>query len=175
MSQPTLRDATRADLPAITAIYEHAVRHGTASYELEPPTLAEMGERFAALKAGGFPYIVVEEGGEILGYAYAGPFRARPAYRFIVENSIYLAPAMQGRGLGRLLLAALVERCTALGFRQMIAVIGDSPRQAGSVGLHKALGFHHVGILQDVGFKHGHWCDSLLMQRALGEGGTTKP
>src|SRR5690606_1457638 len=118
-----------------TAIYEHAVLHGTSSYELEPPTLAEMGERFAALKAGGFPYIVAEEDGGILGYAYAGPFRARPAYRFIVENSIYLAPAVQGRGLGRLLLSALVERCTALGFRQVIAVIGDGGAHSASVKL----------------------------------------
>lgn len=175
MSQPTLRDATRADLPAITAIYEHAVRHGTASYELEPPTLAEMGERLAALKAGGFPYIVVEEGGEILGYAYAGPFRARPAYRFIVENSLYLAPAMQGRGLGRLLLAALVERCTALGFRQMIAVIGDGGAHSASVKLHERMGFRHCGRMEGSGYKLGRWLDTVFMQLAMNGGASLPP
>ena len=175
MSRPALRDAIRADLPAITAIYEHAVRHGTATYELEPPSLAEMGERFAALKADGFPYIVAEEAGEILGYAYAGPFRARPAYRFIVENSIYLAPAMQGRGLGRLLLAALVERCIALGFRQMIAVIGDGGAHSASVKLHERMGFRHCGRMEGSGYKLGRWLDTVFMQLAMNGGASLPP
>jgi phosphinothricin acetyltransferase len=175
MSQPALRDATRADLPAITAIYEHAVLHGTSSYELEPPTLAEMGDRFAALKAGGFPYIVAEEDGGILGYAYAGPFRARPAYRFVVENSIYLAPAVQGRGLGRLLLSALVERCTALGFRQVIAVIGDGGAHSASVKLHERMGFRHCGRMEGSGYKLGRWLDTVFMQLPMNGGADLPP
>lgn len=175
MSLPALRDATRADLAAITAIYEHAVLHGTATYELEPPTLAEMGERFAALEEGGFPYIVAEAGGDILGYAYAGPFRARPAYRFIVENSIYLAPAAQGRGLGRLLLAELVARCTALGFRQMIAVIGDGGADSASVKLHERMGFRHCGRMKGSGYKLGRWLDTVFMQLAMNGGAGLPP
>jgi phosphinothricin acetyltransferase len=123
----------------------------------------------------GFPYIVAEIGGMLAGYAYAGPFRSRPAYRLTIENSVYIAPDMQGRGIGRALLAALIEACEARGFRQMIAVIGDSTKQAASIGLHETLGFRHIGILQDVGFKHGRWLDSVLMQRELGAGATTAP
>jgi L-amino acid N-acyltransferase YncA len=170
-----IRPATTADIPAITRIYAHSVTHGTASFELTPPDEAEMARRMGELVGKGFPYLAAEAGDEIAGYAYAALYRTRPAYRFTVEDSVYIAPHSHRRGVGRALLAALIEECTARGYRQMIAVIGDSPRQAGSVGLHKALGFHHVGILQDVGFKHDHWCDSLLMQRALGPGATTKP
>lgn len=171
----TIRPATPADIPAITRIYEHAVVHGTASFELEPPDEAEMARRMAEILGKGFPYLAAEVGGTVAGYAYAALYRARPAYRFTVENSVYVAPALQRKGAGRALLAALIEACAARGFRQMIAVIGDSPRQQASVALHAALGFRRAGVLDHVGFKHGHWCDTLLMQRDLGDGGTTAP
>jgi L-amino acid N-acyltransferase YncA len=170
-----IRPAKIADIPAITAIYAHAVTHGTASFELEPPDEAEMARRMADILSKGYPYIVAEADGVLGGYAYSGPYRARPAYRHTVENSVYVAHATHRRGVGRALLAALIEATAARGFRQMIAVIGDSAEQAASIGLHAALGFRHVGILQDVGFKHGRWLDSVLMQRALGEGASTKP
>lgn len=175
MTQATLRPATRADLPAITAIYAHAVTDGTASYELTPPTLGEMSERFAALEKGRYPYIVAEENGRILGYAYAGPFRPRPAYRFVVENSIYLAPDLQGRGLGRLLLAGLIERATEAGFRQMIAVIGDGRPDSASVKLHEKMGFRHSGRLEGSGYKHGRWLDTVFMQLEMNGGRTLPP
>jgi phosphinothricin acetyltransferase len=129
----------------------------------------------ADLTAKGFPYLVAEADGVLGGYAYCGPYRARPAYRHTVENSVYVAHDMHRRGVGRVLLAALIEASAAAGFRQMIAVIGDSPKQAASIGLHEAAGFRHVGILQDVGFKHGRWLDSVLMQRELGAGAKTAP
>jgi len=175
MTQPALRAATRDDLAAITQIYADAVANGTASYELTPPTLAEMTERFAALEKGGYPYIVAEEDGRILGYAYAGPFRPRPAYRFVVENSIYMAPDMQGRGIGRLLLTGLVERATQAGFRQMIAVIGDGRPDSASVKLHEAMGFRHCGRLEGSGYKHGRWLDTVFMQLAMNGGNTLPP
>jgi L-amino acid N-acyltransferase YncA len=170
-----IRPASSADIAAITGIYAEAVMHGTASFELEPPDEAEMARRMRELMHNGFPYLTAESGGAIAGYAYAGPYRARPAYRLTVEDSVYVAPNAQRRGVGRALLAALVAASEACGHRQMIAVIGDSTRQDASIGLHAALGFHHVGILQDVGFKHGRWLDSLLMQRALAKGSTTAP
>ena len=142
---PVVRPAARADIAAITEIYADAVRGGTASYELEPPSQDEMTSRFDALKQGGFPYLVGETDGAVVGYAYAGPFRPRPAYRFIVENSIYLAPAARGLGIGSLLLARLIEEAAALGFRQMIAVIGDGTDGSASVRLHKKMGFRHCG------------------------------
>ncbi|HZL29744.1 MAG TPA: GNAT family N-acetyltransferase [Pseudolabrys sp.] len=169
------RPATPADIPAITRIYAESVLHGTASFELTPPDEAEMARRMRELTETGFPYLAAEANGELAGYAYAALYRTRPAYRWTVEDSVYISPAHQRGGVGRALLTALIEACTQRGFRQMIAVIGDSPNQAGSVGLHRALGFAHVGIVHDVGFKHGHWRDTLLMQRVLGEGGTTKP
>ena len=175
MNDTILRAATRADLPAITEIYAHAVTSGTASYELEPPAMAEMTERFAALDKGGYPYIVAEEGGRIVGYAYAGPFRPRPAYRFIVEDSIYLAPDIQGRGIGRLLLAGLIERATAAGFRQMIAVIGDGRPDSASVKLHEKAGFSHCGRLEGSGYKHGRWLDTVFMQLAMNGGNSLPP
>jgi len=170
-----IRPATLSDVPAITRIYAHAVEHGTASFELTPPDQAEIARRMSDLTAEGYPYLAAEIDGTLAGYAYAGPYRARPAYRLTVEDSVYIAPAMHRRGVGRALLAALIDAAAARGYRQMIAVIGDSGNQAGSIGLHEAAGFRHVGILQDVGFKHGRWLDSVLMQRALGDGGTTKP
>src|ERR1022692_3065719 len=174
MSVP-IRPAPFADIPAITRIYAHAVEHGTASFELTPPDEAEMARRMNDLIGKGYPYLVAEIGSVLLGYAYVGPYRARPAYRLTVEDSVYIAPDSHRRGVGRALLAALIEAAAARDFRQMIAVIGDSTRQAASIGLHEALGFRHVGILQDVGFKHGRWLDSVLMQRALGPGAKTNP
>ncbi len=170
----TVRPATEADLPAITVIYAHAVLNSTASYEYDPPSLAEMTARFEALKAGQFPYLAAEADGAVIGYAYASHFRTRPAYRFTVEDSIYLAPEAQGRGFGKLLLVELIAQCEALGFRQMIAVIGDGAVNLASVGLHAALGFQHSGRIEGSGFKFGRWCDTLLMQRAL-NGGTGAP
>ena len=171
----SIRDAALADIPAITRIYAHAVRFGTASFELEPPDESEMLARFYALMGSGHPYIVTESEGTILGYAYAGPFRPRPAYRHSVEDSVYVAPEAHRRGLGRALLDALIEQCTDAGFRQMIAVIGDSTLQAASIGLHAAAGFRMIGTLDAVGFKHGRWLDSVYMQRALGAGAETLP
>jgi L-amino acid N-acyltransferase YncA len=171
----TLRPARTSDVPAVTRIYAHAVEQGTASFELIAPDEAEMGRRMQHLLAGNFPYLTAEVAGVVCGYAYAGPYRERLAYRWTVEDSVYIASDMHGRGIGRALLKALIETSEARGFRQMIAVIGDSTKQASSFGLHAALGFQHVGILQDVGFKHGRWLDSVLMQRALGDAGSTNP
>jgi len=171
----SLRPATRADMDTVTDIYAHAVRHGTASYELDPPSRVDMAVRYAALHDGGYPYIVAEEAARgVVGYAYAGPFRPRPAYRFIVEDSVYIAPDCQGRGLGRLLLQDLVKECEALGFRQILAVIGDGSPESPSVRLHEALGFRHSGTLEGSGFKHGRWLDTVVMQLSL-NGGTSVP
>ena len=163
----SIRPATPADIPAITRIYEHAVRHGTASFELEPPDDAEMDRRMRALLDGGFPYLAAESGGELFGYAYAGYYRTRPAYRFTVEDSIYIAPQAQRRGVGRALLDRLIAESESRGFRQMLAVIGDSANAA-SIELHHDAGFRMVGTFENVGFKFGRWLDSVMMQRALG-------
>ena len=175
MSSVSIRPTELGDISAITRIYAHAVEYGTASFELDPPDEAEMARRMSDLISNGFPYIVAELDGVLAGYAYAGPFRARLAFRPTVENSVYVATSMQRRGVGRALLAALIEAAAALGFRQMIAVIGDSSKQAASIGLHEAAGFRHVGVLENIGFKHGRWLDSVLMQRALGPGAATPP
>ena len=165
-----IRSCRAEDLPAIAAIYGEAVRTGTASFELEPPGLAEMSERWRVLVEEGYPYLAAEaEDGSVVGYAYASAYRARPAYRSSVENSVYVAPHVQGRGIGRRLLDALVEAAEAQSFRQMIAVIGDS-RNITSIRLHTAAGFTPVGTLKDVGWKHGRWLDTVLMQRRLGPG-----
>ncbi|GJD52002.1 Phosphinothricin N-acetyltransferase [Methylobacterium crusticola] len=169
-----LRPCLDGDIAAVTAIYAHAVRTGRASFELEPPDEAEMRRRRAGLVAGGHPYLVAVRDGAVLGYAYAGPYRARPAYRATVENSVYVHPDHAGQGLGRLLLAGLVAAATQAGFRQMVAVIGDSANTA-SIGLHAALGFASVGVLRAVGWKHGTWLDTVLMQRALGPGADEPP
>ena len=178
MSDISIRDATPADIPAITRIYAHAVRHGTASFELDPPDSNEMARRLEALIAGGFPYLVAEAESEmesgILGYAYAGPYRARPAYRFTVEDSVYIAPDAQRRGLGRLLLDRLIAESETRGYRQMIAVIGDSAQHA-SIALHAALGFRMIGTFEAVGYKFDRWLDSVLMQRPLGKGSSAPP
>jgi L-amino acid N-acyltransferase YncA len=174
MSDISIRPATPADIPAITQIYAHAVRHGTASFELEPPDEAEMARRQRALYDGGYPYLVAESGGAIMGYAYAGPYRARPAYRFSVENSVYVAPQAHRRGIGRLLLDRLISDCEARGYRLMIAVIGDSA-QAPSIELHRAAGFKLVGAFEGVGYKFDRWLDTVLMQRPLGKGSSAPP
>jgi phosphinothricin acetyltransferase len=174
MSAPEIRAATEADLPAITEIYQHAVRYGTATFELVPPDLAEMTRRFRALTDGGFPYLVAVVEGRVIGYAYAGPYRPRPAYRFTVENSVYLQPSTHRRGIGLQLLRRLIPECEARGYRQMIAVIGDSAN-AGSIGLHTRCGFQMIGTHADVGLKFGRWLDTVMMQLALGEGGSTVP
>jgi phosphinothricin acetyltransferase len=171
----SIRPAKTSDIPAITRIYTHGVVHGTSSFELTPPDEAEMARRMNELVSKGFPYLAAEVGGVLGGYAYAGLYRTRPAYRHTLEDSVYVAPDMHRHGIGRALLVALIEAAEARGFRQMIAVIGDSPNQAASIGLHEAAGFRHVGILQDVGFKFDGWRDTLLMQRALGTGSRTKP
>ncbi len=169
-----VRPSLDADLPAIAAIYAHAVVHGTASFELDPPGEAEMARRRAAVLEGGYPYLVAERDGAILGYAYAGPYRTRPAYRSTVEDSIYVAPDAQGQGIGRRLLATLIEACEARDFRLMVAVIGDEESK-GSIGLHESLGFEPVGILKGIGYKHGRWLSTVLMQRSLGRGTTEPP
>jgi phosphinothricin acetyltransferase len=174
MSSPEIRPATEADLPAITKIYEHAVLRGTATFELTPPDLTEMSRRFRSLMEGGFPYFVGVLDGRVGGYAYAGPYRPRPAYRFTVENSIYLDPAIHRRGLGLVLLRRLIEESEKRGYRQMIAVIGDSAN-AGSIGVHTRCGFQMIGTHPDVGLKFGRWLDTVMMQLPLGEGGKTVP
>jgi phosphinothricin acetyltransferase len=175
MSSLVIRPAEAGDLSRITAIYADAVRHGTASYELEPPTLAEMTGRFEALRAGGFPYLAAEGDGGVFGYAYAGPFRPRPAYRFIVEDSVYVAPEAKGRGVGLALMRTLVEAVRALGFRQIVAVIGDGSPQSASVRLHEKLGFVHAGRLEGSGYKHGRWLATTFMQLALNGGADVPP
>lgn len=170
-----IRDAADADLPAIHAIYAHHVANGLGTFEETPPTLEEMRARRAAIVEKGLPWLVATgENGAILGYAYAGPFRPRSAYRFAVEDSIYVGANAARQGVGKKLLAELIARCQAWGARQMLAVIGDSGN-AGSIGVHKALGFEHGGIMHAVGFKHGRWVDVVIMQRALGDGRDTLP
>lgn len=166
-----IRPATEADMAAVTAIYAHHVRTSVATFELEPPDVAEMTRRYAALCDKGLPWLVAEEDGEVGGYAYAGPYRTRPAYDWTLEDSIYIRADRIGRGLGRALLAPLIERCADLGYRQMVAVIGGGPDDnPGSAALHRACGFQPVGVLNAVGWKFGRWVDSLLMQRPLGPG-----
>jgi L-amino acid N-acyltransferase YncA len=163
---PRLRPASQGDLAAIAAIYEPEVRHGTATFELEPPDAAELGRRLAKVRAAGLPWLVAELDGRVGGYAYAAPYRDRPAYRFTVEDSVYLAAEARGRGLGQRLLGAVIEASRDAGMRQMVAVIGDSANVA-SVRLHRNCGFADVGTLRDVGFKLGRWLDTVLMQRSL--------
>jgi L-amino acid N-acyltransferase YncA len=170
-----IRAAAPADLDRITGIYADAVRNGTASYELEPPSRTDMESRFRAITDAGLPYLVAEGRGGVLAYAYAGPFRPRPAYRFIVEDSIYVAPEGQGQGLGTLLLQRLIDEVRALGFRQMIAVIGDGRPDSASVRLHERLGFRHSGRLEGSGYKHGRWLDTVFMQLAMNGGNGSPP
>ena len=166
-----VRSAGESDIPQLAAIYEHHVLHGLATFELDPPDAAEMARRHANVTARGLPYLVAEIDGRIAGYAYAGPYRARPAYRFTVEDSIYLRHDCAGRGIGSALLPALISACATAGCRQMVAVIGDSANLA-SIRLHAKFGFARAGLLPAVGWKFNRWVDSVLMQRALGPGDT---
>jgi phosphinothricin acetyltransferase len=174
MTDVCIRTATSADIAAITRIYAGAVTYGTASFELEPPDQAEMARRQQALLTRNFPYIVAELGGAVVGYGYAGPYRDRRAYDWCVEDSLYIAPEFHRKGVGRLLLTRLVADSEARGFRQMIGVIGDSANTA-SIAVHAAVGFRLIGNFQSIGFKHGRWLDTVLMQRALGSGDTVPP
>jgi L-amino acid N-acyltransferase YncA len=170
----TIRPVAAADLGAITSIYRHHVLHGSASFETEPPAEAEMARRQALLLEQDYPYLVAERGGDIAGYAYASAYRPRIAYRNTVEDSVYLLPDAAGLGIGSLLLAALIVACEARGFRQMMAVVGDSDN-ASSIRLHQRHGFRCIGTLEAVGYKHGRWLDCVLFQRRLGAGATTPP
>ncbi len=173
-SDVLLRPAEARDIAAITQIYADAVLNGTASFELTPPDQAEMTRRYEMLVRTGYPYLAAELSGAVAGYAYAGPYRARPAYQWTVENSIYVAPRFHRRGIGLALLKRLIAEAERRGFRQMIAVIGDSA-QTPSIALHAAAGFAPVGVLRSVGFKHGKWLDTPLMQIALGKGDGAPP
>ena len=170
----TIRPARPSDIPAIAAIYGEAVRTGTASWELEPPAEAEMLKRFETITSGGYSYLVAEMGGSLAGYAYVNAYRPRLAYRYTVENSIYIDPARHGQGIGKRLLQALIDDCARRGFRQMVAVIGDSDN-VGSRKLHAALGFTLIGVAPALGYKFDRWLDQVLMQRALGDGERSAP
>lgn len=169
-----IRPSTADDLPAITAAYAWNVHHGTGTFEIEAPSDTEMARRREDVLSKGLPWLVAERDGRVLGYAYANQFRPRPAYRFCLEDSIYLAQEAQGQGVGKVLLAELIAQCEARGARQMLAVIGDSAN-AGSIGVHRALGFEPAGILKSAGWKFGRWLDVVLMQRALGQGDGIAP
>jgi len=161
-----VRPADLSDIEPIQAIYAHHVRTGLASFETEPPDSAELSRRYAQITEAGFPYLVAVNAGSVIGYAYASLFRTRAAYRFTVEDSVYVAPGFQGRGAGRMLLTELIRRCTAQGLCQMLAVIGDSDNLA-SIALHRACGFEDVGIMTRIGRKFDRWVDVVIMQRAL--------
>jgi phosphinothricin acetyltransferase len=169
-----IRPATESDADALAAIYGHHVLHGFGTFEEVPPSAAEMDERRRAIAAHGLPYLVAEEAGQVLGYAYAGPFRPRAAYRFAVEDSVYIAPGQAGKGVGRAVLSAVLDACEDLGMRQVVAVIGDS-QNAASIGLHRSLGFEHAGVGRSLGFKHGRWVDIVWMQKPLGAGDAALP
>ena len=170
----TIRPSREADLPAITAIYAHHVLHGTGTFETTPPTQVEMAARRADVLARGLPWLVAEEDGRVLGFAYCQWFKPRPAYRFSAEDSIYLHPQAHGRGLGRALLAELARQAQAAGIRKLMAVIGDSANAA-SIGVHRSEGFTPAGVFKSCGWKFGRWLDIVLMEKSLGEGDTTAP
>lgn len=171
MSDLHVDDVAAAEVEQVTAIYAHHVIHGTGTFELDPPSAQEMADRIAAVVDVGLPFLVARDATGVVGFAYAGPYRSRPAYRFTVEDSIYLSPQARGRGIGTALLTALLSRCERWGARQVIAVIGDSANVA-SVRVHEKCGFSHAGVLRSVGWKHGRWLDTVLMQRPLGAGDT---
>ena len=171
---PLIRASRDEDVAAITAIYTHHVLHGTGTFEIDPPTAQDMAARRADVLAKGLPYLVAEEAGQVLGFAYCNWFKPRPAYRFSAEDSIYVADAARGRGLGRQLLEALAVQAEAAGVRKLLAVIGDSAN-AGSIGVHRAAGFADVGVMRSVGWKFGAWRDIVLMEKPLGAGDTTAP
>lgn len=164
-----IRPGVTADLPAVTAIYADSVRRGSGSFELEPPTEDEMLRRWQEVQSKALPWLVAQAAEQVLGYAYANHFRPRPAYRFCVENSVYVDESARGRGIARLLLIELMARCEAAGARQMVAVIGDSANTA-SIALHAALGFRSAGRIEAAGWKFERWLDVVLMQRGLGHG-----
>jgi L-amino acid N-acyltransferase YncA len=170
----SIRPSSDRDVEAIAAIYRHHVLHGVASFEDEPPETGEIARRRQEILVQGLPFLVAERTGRVLGYCYAGPYRTRSAYRFSVEDSIYIDPVEVGRGIGRALLERLIDRCAAQGYRQMVAVIGGSD-QWPSIRLHRALGFTEIGVLRAIGYKFGGWVDTVLMQRALGEGAAASP
>ena len=174
MSPPLIRPAKVEDIAAITAIYRPAVVQGTASFEFEPPDEGEMRRRFEKITGDGYPYFVAEEAGRVIGYTYASQYQPRPAYRYTVEDSIYVAREAHRRGIGRALLERLIAACAERGFRQMIAVVNDWD-QISSIWLHRALGFIVIGTIHAVGFKHGRWLDSVVLQRPLGDGDVTPP
>lgn len=167
-----IRPSRDEDIAAITAIYAHHVLNGTGTFEVDPPSVADMTSRRADVLAKGLPFIVAEEAGQVIGYAYCTWFKPRPAYRFSAEDSIYLAPGVHGKGIGRALLAELAAQAERVGIRKLIAVIGDSSN-AGSIGVHRSLGFEHVGILKSCGWKFDQWLDVVLMEKALGQGDST--
>jgi phosphinothricin acetyltransferase len=169
-----IRPSTAADVPAIAAVYGWNVLHGTGTFELDAPDEADMARRRDDVLSKGLPWLVAERGGEVLGYAYANHFRPRRAYRFCLEDSIYLAPSAQGQGVGKLLLAELMAQCEARGARQMVAVIGDSSN-GGSIGVHRALGFEQTGLIKSAGWKFDRWLDVVMMQRSLGLGDSSAP
>ena len=169
-----VRAATEADAEALAAIYGDAVLHGFGTFEEEPPTPADMDGRRRAVQDQGLPYLVAEMDGRVLGFAYAGPFRPRAAYRYTLEDSVYVSPDAKGRGVGRAVLSAVIAACEALGVRQLMAVIGDSGN-SGSIGLHRALGFEQTGVGRSVGFKHGRWVDIVHMQKPLNGGDGLPP
>ena len=174
MNDLVVRPAVAGDMAAVQAIYAHHVRHGLASFEDDPPDLGVITRRWRDVVDRGLPYVVAEQAGELLGYAYAGPYRTRPAYRFTLENSVYVRDGLQQRGVGYAVMRVVLAECEARGYRQVIAVIGDSANE-GSIRLHERLGFTRAGTLAGVGFKFGRWVDSVLMQRALGEGMASTP
>ncbi|MFZ5637395.1 MAG: GNAT family N-acetyltransferase [Pseudomonadota bacterium] len=176
---PRIRDARLEDADAVRALYAHEVENGFANYEYMPPDLEEMRRRMTAIRESGHPWLIAEIDGDFAGYAYASPFRSRAGYRWTVENTVYVRPDRHRRGIGKALLEALIERCTALGHRQMIAVIGDATNAA-SIALHHAMGFEHVGTFRGIGWKAvddgpGRWLDNVQMQRPLGQGDTAPP
>ena len=169
-----VRAATEADAEALAAIYGDAVLHGFGTFEEEPPSAADMDGRRRGVQDRGLPYLVAEADGRVLGFAYAGPFRPRAAYRYTLEDSVYVSPEAKGKGVGRAVLSAVIAACEALGIRQLMAVIGDT-QNAGSIGLHRALGFEQTGVGRSVGFKHGRWVDIVHMQKALNGGDAAPP
>ena len=174
MSTASVRPAALSDIAAITRIYADAVEHGTATFEIEAPDEAEMAHRHHTLAVNGYPYLVAERAGVVAGYAYAGPYHHRAAYRWTLEDTVFVDPQFHRAGLGRLLMTQLIAAAEQAGFRQMMALVGDSAN-AGSIGLHAAVGFRRVGTLQSVGFKHGRWLDAVLMQRPLGSADSSPP
>ena len=171
---PTIRPARDEDMSAIAAIYAHHVLHGTGTFETTPPTTEEMSNRRADVLAKGLPYLVLEDAGEVRGFAYCNWFKPRPAYRFSAEDSVYMAPDAGGKGFGRILLTELVLQAERAGIRKLIAVIGDSAN-AGSIGVHRSLGFSHAGVLSACGWKFGRWLDVVLMEKFIGDGSVNSP